>query len=389
MRIQNEEHRDELLRDCRYFHLRGLEQKLLAHEISYNTYLQSPEILLRLADIKPAQASYDVQAPHQPFGFWIRYQRPYIDTTARILSIEVGSHDPDSDDDDSVFLDFSTQLATINGNNRSRIASIIQALRASKSTSGSTETPRLDFQRQDEKFRFRLDPFTTDITIDGQKFVLPEDEESEVVPSSPSQSRRESVTRPQTRSTTLTSGQGTPKAPKKRKMISTPERSTPSKITAAQEKDLRRGEASTPATGGGGGGAGAEIAEQGREELAGSTTPAAPSAALPSLKTLQDLSLPNHWVVHTSQWRLLAEPLTDKALRVSSSVTGGGGGGGTGISIVTSRPAAAATTASTAGMAPSVSGPQENIPVEVVFVAVKLEVYTSERAKNASRKFLT
>ncbi|KAG9187263.1 hypothetical protein G6011_05134 [Alternaria panax] len=56
--IRNEAHRSRLLRDARYFHLKGLEQKLIPCEISYNLQRQESEILVRLEDIRQSGISF-------------------------------------------------------------------------------------------------------------------------------------------------------------------------------------------------------------------------------------------------------------------------------------------------------------------------------------------
>jgi len=49
--IRNEEHRASLLRDCRYFNFKKIEQKLIPHSISYNQARRRDEIVLRVEDI--------------------------------------------------------------------------------------------------------------------------------------------------------------------------------------------------------------------------------------------------------------------------------------------------------------------------------------------------
>ncbi|KAH9872295.1 hypothetical protein IAQ61_005130 [Plenodomus lingam] len=58
LEIRNEEHRSRLLRDARYFHLKGLEQRLILHEISYHLKRQQSEILIRLEDIRQSGISF-------------------------------------------------------------------------------------------------------------------------------------------------------------------------------------------------------------------------------------------------------------------------------------------------------------------------------------------
>ena len=50
--VRGDEHRTELLRDARYFHLKGLEQRLIPHHISYNLARKTTEILVRLEDLR-------------------------------------------------------------------------------------------------------------------------------------------------------------------------------------------------------------------------------------------------------------------------------------------------------------------------------------------------
>lgn len=56
--IRNEEHRSRLLRDARYFHLKGLEQRLIPCETSFNLARQQHEILVRLVDIRQSGISF-------------------------------------------------------------------------------------------------------------------------------------------------------------------------------------------------------------------------------------------------------------------------------------------------------------------------------------------
>jgi hypothetical protein len=56
--IRSDEHRSQLLRDARYFHLKGLEQRLIPCEISFNLRRQQSEILIRLEDIRQSGISF-------------------------------------------------------------------------------------------------------------------------------------------------------------------------------------------------------------------------------------------------------------------------------------------------------------------------------------------
>ncbi|KAK1959676.1 BTB/POZ domain-containing protein [Colletotrichum sublineola] len=91
--IRDETHRAELLRDCRYFNFKGLEQKLIPHHISYNQSRRREEIVLRLEDILKSGISVaaDVLAsPGDHLSGWVNYARPYVDDRAAELVLEVG-----------------------------------------------------------------------------------------------------------------------------------------------------------------------------------------------------------------------------------------------------------------------------------------------------------
>jgi hypothetical protein len=127
--MRNDEHRSQLLRDARYFHLKGLEQRLIPCDISFNLKRQQSEILIRLEDIRQSgvsfsadKASSDSESDSQSGGHsthgaspgvskaaspapsltsissaakpgFVSYARPYTDDHARtnILVLEVSA----------------------------------------------------------------------------------------------------------------------------------------------------------------------------------------------------------------------------------------------------------------------------------------------------------
>ena len=104
--IRDETHRVELLRDARYFHFKGLEQKLIAHSISFNQARQRNEIVLRLENIQKSGISVlqngigggggggdDLigNGGSEPMNGWVSYARPYVDDQAMELVLEIGS----------------------------------------------------------------------------------------------------------------------------------------------------------------------------------------------------------------------------------------------------------------------------------------------------------
>ncbi|KAI1506781.1 BTB/POZ domain-containing protein [Biscogniauxia marginata] len=96
--IRDAEHRASLLRDCRYFNFKGIEQKLIPHHISYNQARRRQEILLRLEDIlksgisivSDTSASTPGAAGGEPFSGWVNYMRPYEDDKQYELVLEIG-----------------------------------------------------------------------------------------------------------------------------------------------------------------------------------------------------------------------------------------------------------------------------------------------------------
>ncbi|KAL1592374.1 hypothetical protein SLS60_011453 [Paraconiothyrium brasiliense] len=61
--IRNDAHRSQLLRDARYFHLRGLEQRLIPCETSYNAQRGQSEILIRLDDLRQSGVTFSPDMP--------------------------------------------------------------------------------------------------------------------------------------------------------------------------------------------------------------------------------------------------------------------------------------------------------------------------------------
>lgn len=92
--IRDENHRQELLRDARYFHFKGIEQQLVPHSISYNPLRQVDEIVLRLENVQKSGVSIsaeetDDSAPRSSIRH-VKYARPYVDNKAAELILEIG-----------------------------------------------------------------------------------------------------------------------------------------------------------------------------------------------------------------------------------------------------------------------------------------------------------
>ncbi|KAL6885168.1 hypothetical protein HDV57DRAFT_416531 [Trichoderma longibrachiatum] len=92
--VRDEAHRQELLRDARYFHFKGIEQQLVPHCISYNPLRQVDEIVLRLENVQKSGVSISV--PEDFDGAFrssvrhVRYARPYVDSKPAELILEIG-----------------------------------------------------------------------------------------------------------------------------------------------------------------------------------------------------------------------------------------------------------------------------------------------------------
>ncbi|KUI60981.1 hypothetical protein VP1G_08173 [Cytospora mali] len=94
--VRSEAHRKALLQDCRYFHLKGLEQRLIPHSITFNQIRGKDEIVLRLEDVLKSGVSVlpervDIAAREgDNHAAWVNYARPLVDTHPAELVLEIG-----------------------------------------------------------------------------------------------------------------------------------------------------------------------------------------------------------------------------------------------------------------------------------------------------------
>ncbi|KIV99715.1 uncharacterized protein PV09_08645 [Verruconis gallopava] len=141
VKIRDESHRAELLRDARYFHLKGVEQRLIPCKISHNVLRGRSEIVVRLEDIRQSGVGFlqkgkmpsscpkfpMMQQPDElgsevdkedsvPIG-WVTYQRPYVDDAAHYLVVELSS-------EESTRLDMASMRASFYGQTKARVASL-------------------------------------------------------------------------------------------------------------------------------------------------------------------------------------------------------------------------------------------------------------------------
>ena len=123
LHIRDKHHRADLIRDARYYHFRGLEQKLIFHSISYNAERQTSEIIIRIEDLKQSGISFVGDASpsdRSPLGGWVNYSRPFVDETSYELIVEVG--------DECTKIDLRSMRAEFFGDVKARIASLFQVV---------------------------------------------------------------------------------------------------------------------------------------------------------------------------------------------------------------------------------------------------------------------
>ncbi|KAF3104001.1 hypothetical protein TWF569_007794 [Orbilia oligospora] len=131
--IRNDTHRAALLRDCRYYHLRGLEQKLIAHTISYNSTREREEITIRIEDIKPSGLNFALDSSDKMLGF-VTYARPFNDDTGRELVLEIGN--------EHVIVSSMSMSATFREDTKKRVAAIAKLIFGKISSASTASTRR-------------------------------------------------------------------------------------------------------------------------------------------------------------------------------------------------------------------------------------------------------
>jgi hypothetical protein len=156
LHIRNEDHRAALLRDCRYFHLRGLEQRLIPYQFTTNPFNQRSEIIVRLEDVRPSgiQPVYDSASGSLTSGGMVTYKRPFVDENAADLVIEIG--------DESSMIYRESMRADFIGLSRQRITSLLQTV-GKKMNLPDSHPPLGQIP-----IKIRVDR-ETDLTVDGEQ----------------------------------------------------------------------------------------------------------------------------------------------------------------------------------------------------------------------------
>ena len=121
--IRDDNHRAELLRDARYFNLRGLEQKLIMHEITFNAERDKSEIVIRLDDIRQSGISFASEpspSDRSALAGWVHYARPFVDEDNYELILEIA--------DETTKVDFRSMRADFYGLTKQRISKLFQVV---------------------------------------------------------------------------------------------------------------------------------------------------------------------------------------------------------------------------------------------------------------------
>lgn len=105
VRIRDEEHRTSLIRDARYFHFKGVEQRLVKCRVGWNLRRGWEEIEIGLGDLRQSGLAFvadgeddeegegeeeDGEAVSAAFSGMVYYSRPYVDREAYVLVVEIG-----------------------------------------------------------------------------------------------------------------------------------------------------------------------------------------------------------------------------------------------------------------------------------------------------------
>ncbi|TPX17996.1 uncharacterized protein E0L32_011907 [Thyridium curvatum] len=179
--IRDDAHRQSLLRDCRYYNIKGLEQRLIPHSISYNQARRRDEIALRLEDIlKSGITVVPEPAPADPLAGWVNYARPYVDDRPAELVLEIGG--------EATKVHLASMRAEFFRDAKARISRLFEVvatklnlppttqplglLMAKGGASSEPPTPG-NTPLSEDLVRIMLEPETA-ITLDGRPFAPPE-----------------------------------------------------------------------------------------------------------------------------------------------------------------------------------------------------------------------
>ncbi|KAG6013270.1 hypothetical protein E4U43_007379 [Claviceps pusilla] len=199
VRVRDEAHRQELLRDARYFHFKGLEQQLLPHHLDYNPLRGYSEMTMRLENVqksgisivyKQQQQQQQQQHKQLPFCARITYARPYVDDFPSDLILEIGNQ--------SSQIHFHPHTRTsprleLFRDTKTRVAKLLQVIATKLSLPSTTQplgllmasggaasqpaTPGNTPLSRGDLVRVILEPEAS-ITLDGREYIPPVAENS-------------------------------------------------------------------------------------------------------------------------------------------------------------------------------------------------------------------
>ncbi|OIW27725.1 hypothetical protein CONLIGDRAFT_634065 [Coniochaeta ligniaria NRRL 30616] len=181
VRIRDETHRATLLRDCRYFNFKGLEQRLIPHSISYNQARRRDEIALRLDDILKSGITVAPEpTAADPLAGWVTYARPYVDTQSYELVLEIGG--------EATKLHLASMRVEFFRDAKARIARLFEViatklnlppttvplglLMAKGGASSQPPTPG-NTPLSEDLVRVVLDPEASSVVLDGKPWLFP------------------------------------------------------------------------------------------------------------------------------------------------------------------------------------------------------------------------
>ncbi|KAJ3482140.1 hypothetical protein NLG97_g7647 [Lecanicillium saksenae] len=208
--IRDETHRDELLRDARYFHFKGLEQKLIPHSISFNSLRQRNEIVLRLENVQKSGISIahdqaevenddvNVADDEDALAGWVNYARPYVDDSPAELVLEIGG--------EATRIHFTTDgpRAEFFGDTRTRVAKLLEVIATKLSLPPTTQPLGLLMASGGARSLPAMPgntPLSEDlvlvkfgaeaaITLDGEDYIYPQPQTSESADAAGANSRK-------------------------------------------------------------------------------------------------------------------------------------------------------------------------------------------------------
>ncbi|KAI9850932.1 MAG: hypothetical protein M1838_004818 [Thelocarpon superellum] len=168
LQIRDDSHRAELLRDCKYYQFKGLEQKLIPHEISYNLRRARSEIVIRLEDLRQSGVSFVAEttpSDRSPTVGWVNYSRPFVDERSYELVVEVAG--------ERTKLNLRTMRATFQGDTNARISSLFQVI--ANKMNLPTEQPLGLLMLQGGASRTSVSPGNTPLSDDEVKIRIERD----------------------------------------------------------------------------------------------------------------------------------------------------------------------------------------------------------------------